>query len=98
MELCPSIKNVLLLDSERKRIAVKYYSDDWPTNSAKEALKKLCLPKTRRLMLEPKVKMKMRSSWPQYSRVFFDAVGFLLRGNEDKKEGIGELGSYSVVP
>ncbi|MBA0683898.1 hypothetical protein Goari_025523, partial [Gossypium aridum] len=39
-ELCPLIKNVLLLDSEGKRIAVKYYSDDWPTNSAKEAFEK----------------------------------------------------------
>ena len=25
----PVVKNVLLLDSEGKRIAVKYYSDDW---------------------------------------------------------------------
>ena len=25
----PLVKNMLLLDSEGKRIAVKYYSDDW---------------------------------------------------------------------
>jgi hypothetical protein len=25
----PVVKNLLLLDSEGKRIAVKYYSDDW---------------------------------------------------------------------
>ncbi|KAK4259438.1 hypothetical protein QN277_005768 [Acacia crassicarpa] len=36
----PSVKNILLLDSEGKRVAVKYYSDDWPTNSAKEAFEK----------------------------------------------------------
>jgi hypothetical protein len=26
---CPLIKNILLLDSEGKRIAVKYYGTDW---------------------------------------------------------------------
>ncbi|MBA0857699.1 hypothetical protein Goshw_015807, partial [Gossypium schwendimanii] len=47
-ELCPLIKNVLLLDSEGKRIAVKYYSDDWPTNSAKEAFEKAVFAKTQK--------------------------------------------------
>ncbi|XP_052476379.1 coatomer subunit zeta-1 isoform X1 [Gossypium raimondii] len=48
MELCPLIKNILLLDSEGKRIAVKYYSDDWPTNSAKEAFEKAVFAKTQK--------------------------------------------------
>jgi hypothetical protein len=26
---CPLIKNILILDSEGKRIAVKYYGNDW---------------------------------------------------------------------
>lgn len=26
---CPVVKNMLLLDSEGKRIAVKYYSPEW---------------------------------------------------------------------
>ena len=26
---CPKVKNLLLLDSEGKRIAVKYYSNEW---------------------------------------------------------------------
>lgn len=43
---CPSIKNILLLDSEGKRVAVKYYSDDWPTNSAKLAFEKYLFTKT----------------------------------------------------
>ncbi|MEW5299355.1 MAG: hypothetical protein WDW38_004620 [Sanguina aurantia] len=30
---CPIVKNMLLLDSEGKRIAVKYYTSDWPTTS-----------------------------------------------------------------
>ncbi|XP_027343423.1 coatomer subunit zeta-2-like [Abrus precatorius] len=43
---CRSIKNILLLDSEGKRVAVKYFSDDWPTNSAKLAFEKFVFSKT----------------------------------------------------
>lgn len=42
------VKNILLLDSEGKRIAVKYYSDDWPTNAAKEAFEKAVFNKTQK--------------------------------------------------
>ncbi|CAL0326075.1 unnamed protein product [Lupinus luteus] len=44
--LCPSIKNILLLDSEGKRVAVRYYSDDWPTNNSKLAFEKFVFGKT----------------------------------------------------
>ncbi|BAT98375.1 hypothetical protein VIGAN_09202500 [Vigna angularis var. angularis] len=44
--LCPLIKNILLLDSEGKRVAVKYYSDDWPTNNSKLAFEKFVFSKT----------------------------------------------------
>ncbi|KAK4399312.1 Coatomer subunit zeta-1 [Sesamum angolense] len=47
-DFCPSVKNILLLDSEGKRVAVKYYSDDWPTNSAKEAFEKAIFTKTQK--------------------------------------------------
>lgn len=40
------IKNILLLDSEGKRVAVKYYTDDWPTNSSKLAFEKFIFAKT----------------------------------------------------
>ncbi|XP_024927005.1 coatomer subunit zeta-3 isoform X2 [Ziziphus jujuba] len=43
---CPSIKNILLLDSEGKRVAVRYYSDEWPTNSSKLAFEKYLFTKT----------------------------------------------------
>ncbi|KAL1204463.1 Coatomer subunit zeta-3 [Cardamine amara subsp. amara] len=43
---CPLIKNILLLDSEGKRVAVKYYSDDWTTNAAKLAFEKYVFSKT----------------------------------------------------
>lgn len=47
-EACPSVKNIFLLDSEGKRVAIKYYSDDWPTNSAKEAFEKSVFTKTQK--------------------------------------------------
>lgn len=46
---CPSIKNILLLDSEGKRVAVKYYSDDWSTLSAKLAFEKSVFTKTQKM-------------------------------------------------
>ncbi|MQM09362.1 hypothetical protein Taro_042234, partial [Colocasia esculenta] len=48
MDFCPSIKNILLLDSEGKRVAVKYYTDDWPTLSAKLAFEKSVFTKTQK--------------------------------------------------
>ncbi|KMZ74511.1 Coatomer subunit zeta-1 [Zostera marina] len=46
MDSCPLIKNILLLDSEGKRLAVKYYSSDWPTHSAKLAFEESLFAKT----------------------------------------------------
>lgn len=40
------MKNILLLDSEGKRVAVKYFSDDWPTHAAKLAFEKSVFTKT----------------------------------------------------
>ncbi len=55
-DFCPPIKNILLqIGFEGKRIAVKYYSDDWPSNSAKLAFEKSVFSKTKRRMLEVKV-------------------------------------------
>lgn len=42
------MKNVLLLDGEGKRVAVKYFSDDWPSLSAKLAFEKSIFTKTHR--------------------------------------------------
>ncbi|XP_020246127.1 coatomer subunit zeta-1-like isoform X2 [Asparagus officinalis] len=47
-EFCPSIKNILLLDSEGKRVAAKYCTDDWPTNAAKLAFEKSVFTKTQK--------------------------------------------------
>lgn len=40
------IKNILLLDSEGKRVAVRYFSEDWPTNISKIAFEKFVFSKT----------------------------------------------------
>lgn len=42
------MKNILLLDSEGKRVAVKYYSDDWLANSARETFEKAVFTKTQK--------------------------------------------------
>ncbi|KAJ0075036.1 hypothetical protein Patl1_33559 [Pistacia atlantica] len=42
----PLVKNILLLDSKGKRVAVKYFSNDWPTNGAKLAFEKNVFIKT----------------------------------------------------
>ena len=44
----PLVKNIILLDSEGKRVAVKYYSDEWPTLAAKMNFEKSLLSKTQR--------------------------------------------------
>ncbi|KAL8506320.1 hypothetical protein ACS0TY_017258 [Phlomoides rotata] len=48
MDLCRSVKNILLLDSDGKRVAAKYYSEDWPSNSARESFEKAVFPKTQK--------------------------------------------------
>ena len=54
------MKNILLLDSEGKRVAVKYYSDDWPTNSAKEAFEKSVFAKTQKTNARTEVQFCFR--------------------------------------
>ena len=44
----PLVKNIILLDSEGKRVAVKYFSDEWPTLAAKMNFEKSLLSKTQR--------------------------------------------------
>ena len=46
--LCPAVKNILLLDSEGNRVASKFFTDDWPTNKAKEAFEKAVFTKTQK--------------------------------------------------
>ncbi|CAN6972789.1 unnamed protein product [Brassica rapa subsp. trilocularis] len=66
---CPLVKNILLLDSEGKRVAVKYYSDDWTTNAAKLAFEKYVFTKTAKTNARTEGKTQLK--FPHYSFMYF---------------------------
>ena len=47
--LIPLVKNLLVLDADGKRVAVKYFDDSWPTVSAQAAFEKTLFGKTSRV-------------------------------------------------
>ncbi|XP_006644978.1 coatomer subunit zeta-3-like [Oryza brachyantha] len=47
-ESCPLVKNIIVLDSEGKRVAVKYYCHDWPSLSSKQAFEKSVFLRTKK--------------------------------------------------
>ena len=75
------VKNILLLDSEGKRVAVKYYSDDWPTNTAKLAFEKSLFAKTmksnaRTEGLHQFVKLFEKRRLKDYEVLLLDIINF----------------------
>ncbi|KAL8045669.1 hypothetical protein ABFX02_08G129600 [Erythranthe guttata] len=87
MDLCPSVKNILLLDSEGKRIAAKYYSDDWPTNTAKEAFEKTVFTKTQKTNARTEVEIAMFENNVVVYK-FVQDLHFYVTGGEDENEVI----------
>ncbi|KAJ8761991.1 hypothetical protein K2173_006593 [Erythroxylum novogranatense] len=85
MELPPSVKNILLLDSEGKRIAVKYYSDDWSTNSAKEAFEKAVFTKTQKTNARTEVEITLFDGNVVVYK-FVQDLHFFVTGSEDENE------------
>ncbi|CAA3029448.1 coatomer subunit zeta-1-like [Olea europaea var. sylvestris] len=85
METCPSVKNILLLDSEGKRIAVKYYSDDWPTNNAKEAFEKAVFNKTQKTNARTEAEITMLENNILVYK-FVQDLYFYVTGGEDENE------------
>nr|GEZ98714.1 coatomer subunit zeta-1-like [Tanacetum cinerariifolium] len=85
MESCPSVKNILLLDSEGGRVAVKYYSDDWPTNSAKESFEKSVFTKTQKTnaCIEAEIAM-FENNIVIYK--FSQDLHFFVTGGDDENE------------
>ncbi|KAM0053168.1 putative Longin-like domain superfamily, AP complex, mu/sigma subunit, coatomer subunit zeta protein [Helianthus debilis subsp. tardiflorus] len=53
------IKNLLLLDSEGRRVAVKYYTDEWPTNGAKLGFERSVFTKTHKTNARTKAEIVM---------------------------------------
>ncbi|XP_021280651.1 coatomer subunit zeta-1-like [Herrania umbratica] len=85
MESCPSVKNVLLLDSEGQRVAVKYYSDDWPTNSAKESFEKSIFTKTQKTNARTEAEIAMFENHIVVYK-FVQDLHFFVTGAEDENE------------
>ncbi|XP_047342121.1 coatomer subunit zeta-1-like [Impatiens glandulifera] len=84
-EACPSIKNILLLDSEGKRVAIKYYSDDWPTNAAKSAFEKSVFTKTQKINARTEAEIGMfENSIVVYK--FIQDLHFFVTGGEEENE------------
>ncbi|KAF5466411.1 hypothetical protein F2P56_016337 [Juglans regia] len=85
MESCPSVKCILLLDSEGNRVAVKYYSDDWPTNSSKLAFEKTVFTKT----LKSNARVEADISLFENNIViykFAQDLHFFVAGGDDENE------------
>ncbi|XP_019169739.1 PREDICTED: coatomer subunit zeta-1-like [Ipomoea nil] len=85
MDYCPSVKNVLLLDSEGKRVAVKYYTDDWPTNAAKEAYEKALFAKTQKTNARTEAEITMFENNIIVYKVVQD-LHFFVTGSEEENE------------
>ncbi|KAF6152262.1 hypothetical protein GIB67_033179 [Kingdonia uniflora] len=82
---CPSIKNILLLDSEGKRVAVKYYSDDWPTLNAKLAFEKSVFTKTQKTNARTEAEIAMfENNIVVYK--FIQDLHFYVTGGDDENE------------
>ncbi|XP_013609901.1 PREDICTED: coatomer subunit zeta-1 [Brassica oleracea var. oleracea] len=85
MELPPKVKNILLLDSEGKRIAAKYYSGDWPTNTAKEAFEKAVFSKTQKTNAHTEVEVTaLENNIIVYK--FVQDLHFFVSGGEEENE------------
>ncbi|KAJ9537600.1 hypothetical protein OSB04_030333 [Centaurea solstitialis] len=81
----PIIKNVLLLDSEGRRIAVKYFSDEWPSNSAKLAFEKFVFTKTQKTNARSEVEISLFENNVVVYR-FMQDLHFFVTGGHDENE------------
>ncbi|PKI58348.1 hypothetical protein CRG98_021286 [Punica granatum] len=84
-DTCPSVKNILLLDSEGKRVAVKYYSDDWPTNSSKLAFEKSVFTKTLKTNARTEAEIAMFENNIVIYK-FVQDLHFFVTGGDDENE------------
>ncbi|XP_055828591.1 coatomer subunit zeta-1-like [Solanum dulcamara] len=82
---CPVVKNILLLDSEGKRVAVKYYSDDWLTNSAKVAFEKSIFTKTQKTNARTEAEITMFENNIIVYKIVQD-LHFFVTGGDDENE------------
>lgn len=79
------VKNVILLDSEGKRVAVKYFSDDWPGLSAKLAFEKSIFTKTHRTGARSEAEIGLLDGYIVVYK-FISDLHFYVTGGEDENE------------
>ncbi|KQK05882.1 hypothetical protein BRADI_2g23150v3 [Brachypodium distachyon] len=85
MESCPSVKNILLLDSEGKRVAVKYYTDDWPVLSSKLAFEKSVFVKTQKANSGAEAEIVMFDGHIVVYKFIQDLHFFVTGGDEENE-------------
>jgi hypothetical protein len=81
----PFIKNILLLDDEGKRVAVKYYSDDWPTLASKLSFEKSTFTKTQRTGARAEAEIGMFDGYIVVYK-FISDLHFYVTGSDDDNE------------
>ncbi|KAH9328483.1 hypothetical protein KI387_000591 [Taxus chinensis] len=84
-ESCPVVKNILLLDSEGKRVAVKYYTDDWETLASKLAFEKSIFTKTQRSNARAEAEIGMFDGYIVVYK-FISDLHFFVTGGENENE------------
>lgn len=82
----PLVKNMLLLDSEGKRVAVKYYSnDDWPSFAAKQTFEKSLFNKTQRANARTEAEIGIFDGYIVVYKFVAD-LHFYVTGGDDENE------------
>ncbi|CAJ2658067.1 coatomer subunit zeta-1-like [Trifolium pratense] len=85
LDLCPSVKNMLLLDSDGRRVAVKYFSDEWATNSAMEAFENLVFSKTQRTNARNEAEIILLENHVVVYKFVQDLHFFVTGGDEENE-------------
>lgn len=73
------------MDSEGKRVAVKYFSDDWPTNTAKLAFEKSIFTKTQKTNARIEAEVAMFDNKIVIYK-FIQDLYFYVTGDDDENE------------
>eukprot|EP00850_Spirogloea_muscicola_P010037 SM000058S18467 [mRNA] locus=s58:32415:33736:- [translate_table: standard] len=81
----PEIKNILLLDADGKRVAVKYYSDDWPTLAAKLGFEKSVFNKTQRINARTEAEIGMFDGFVVVYKFAADLHFYVTGGDEENE-------------
>lgn len=89
---CPTVRNVLLLDSEGKRIAVKYFTPDWQTVSAQANYEKAVFAKTSRTNARGEAEIIMFDDHLVVFKTLGDLTFYVTGSQEDN-----ELILYTVL-